>query len=497
MQPNPMPRPSGSRRSRAALAALLLAVAMTPHPAAGIAAAERAHPVSPGALDRPTDAASPCPTFSWAGAAGASGYELVVLAVDAGAEPQVVLRETIDGGALGWTPDRSRCLAPGAYAWSVRALATVDGPAADAAAWAPVRRFSVAALPSSAEVATALETLRRWQAGQTGQTAGTFAEMAAGNADAPARPAPVARAAEANVSGTAAIRGEMPGASGETYGVAGVSASPQGAGLAAVNTGGGADLVLDGTAQGQADTRLFHDALDRPSGNPESFDFRNSGAGRDDAPRRRRRRRHHRHRPGQPRRALVRQRSGSEARRRRLELRRRLRHPGQPPLPDRPNRQGRPRRRLGLRPRRHRQRRHLVHLPRRLRRARRQPAGQPRRHRQPRHAAGRRRADRGRRADRQPQGAAPFHHPVQPHPGRPGPPGPAGPGSPPTAAGRAAPAQPLRRRSVDRQGRRADARRPRGPGIDRQHHGDLPAQRRRPGRRPGRRLAGALRQRLL
>ena len=38
-------------------------------------------------------------------------------------------------------------------------------------------------------------------------------------------------------------------------------------------------LILDGEANGAGDTLLRQDSLDRPSANPESFDFRNSGAG--------------------------------------------------------------------------------------------------------------------------------------------------------------------------------------------------------------------------
>ncbi len=271
------PSPAATRR-RAFTACPLLACSLLVSLGPGAAsAATLARTVSPGALDRTPAAVSPCPTFSWAGVDGAAGYELVVMALVEGGEPRVVLRSAIEGSASSFTPDRTACLPPGAYAWTVRATGGPPEPSGDG--WAPARRFAVPDLPSAAELEAALDTLRRWQAGQaagtfpgpSGQSAGTFPEGA--------RPAPVTRAAEANVSGTAAIRGEMPGGSGETYGVAGVSASPQGAGLAAVNTGGGADLVLDGAAQSETDARLFHDAFDRPSSSPETFDFRNSGAG--------------------------------------------------------------------------------------------------------------------------------------------------------------------------------------------------------------------------
>ena len=77
-------------------------------------------------------------------------------------------------------------------------------------------------------------------------------------------------------TGEAAIRGSMTDSVGETYGVAGISASPAGAGLAAANTGGGADLRLDGAADGQPDTILTQGGIDRPSGSVQVFGIFNS-----------------------------------------------------------------------------------------------------------------------------------------------------------------------------------------------------------------------------
>jgi hypothetical protein len=79
---------------------------------------------------------------------------------------------------------------------------------------------------------------------------------------------------------SAAIRGEHPDTSGETYGVVGTSNSPAGAGMAAANLNGGADLVLDGSVDGEADTRLWEWGVDRASATDESFLLTNSGAGR-------------------------------------------------------------------------------------------------------------------------------------------------------------------------------------------------------------------------
>ena len=55
-------------------------------------------------------------------------------------------------------------------------------------------------------------------------------------------------------SAKTAIKGTVSDATGETYGVVGISNSPNGAGMAAGNTGGGADLVLDGIEDGDLDT---------------------------------------------------------------------------------------------------------------------------------------------------------------------------------------------------------------------------------------------------
>jgi hypothetical protein len=80
-------------------------------------------------------------------------------------------------------------------------------------------------------------------------------------------------------SASAAIRGRLTAASGETYGVVGISDSPDGAGVGAANMAGGADLVLDGDVNGETDARITEAGLDRPSAGSESFNFQNSGNG--------------------------------------------------------------------------------------------------------------------------------------------------------------------------------------------------------------------------
>lgn len=254
--------------------------------------------VSPGETDRAVEIASGCPVFNWAAIAGAAGYELVVFAVaadtadTANGEPRLVLRRTVRGAALGWTPSRDSCLAPGGeYAWSVRALGEAGEPLESALDWSPPRRFTVPALPSDADVAAALDVLRRWQEGPpaaggvapvaeragSSRSSGSGASAAAGTAGAPLR----AESANApTVSGSAAIRGENASVAGSEFGVLGQTASSAGAGLAAINLTDGPDLVLDGVANGEVDTRFFQSGLDRSSASDQTFDLQNSGTGR-------------------------------------------------------------------------------------------------------------------------------------------------------------------------------------------------------------------------
>ena len=57
----------------------------------------------------------------------------------------------------------------------------------------------------------------------------------------------------------------MTDSAGSVHGVFGVTHSAQGAGVVARNESGGPDLVLDGEAQGLADTLLSESGIDRPS----------------------------------------------------------------------------------------------------------------------------------------------------------------------------------------------------------------------------------------
>ncbi len=239
--------------------------------------------VSPGERGREVEAASACPTYSWSAAAGAEAYELAVFRLDGADEPELLFTRRLEGPVTSWSPSRAECLpAGGSYGWTVRPLLAESR--GEAGAWAEPLRFRVAGTPSEEEVAAALAVLERW--GRTRSTPAATSEPAT---QLPARPARAARRAHGSgevdameapiAAGVAAIRGENPDPSGSAFGIFGIGHSPAGAGVVARNESAGADLVLDGEANGATDTLLRQDSLDRPSANPESFDFKNSGAG--------------------------------------------------------------------------------------------------------------------------------------------------------------------------------------------------------------------------
>jgi hypothetical protein len=141
--------------------------------------------------------------------------------------------------------------------------------------------FAVEAAPDTATVEEAIEVLKRYVAeqekadGSAAETKGkkrsrSFAGQRSLRALLPSGSA---------ISGAAAIRGQLGGTTGPILGVAGVTQSPDGAGLAAANTAGGADLVLDGSSQGTADAEVTESGIDRPSTSSETFEIVNSGGG--------------------------------------------------------------------------------------------------------------------------------------------------------------------------------------------------------------------------
>ena len=247
--------------------------------------------VSPGAPDRSPLVRDGCPGFSWELAPGTEHYDVVVyrFAADIGAGTESdlenaaeVLYARVPGGATGWTPALDECLAPGGrFVWFVRAV--FDSETGEASDWSEAMLFSVAAALSAQEVERALDVLHLYieSGGDTAVLEQRTAQRSTGRRAAADRPrsGEPKLASRSVLTGTAAIRGEQPDAAGETYGVVGASASPDGAGLGAANTAGGPDLVLDGSADGVADAELSESGIDRPSPSPQTFTVNNTGGG--------------------------------------------------------------------------------------------------------------------------------------------------------------------------------------------------------------------------
>jgi len=220
-------------------------------------------PVSPGDAERTVEATSACPTFSWTGVDGAVAYELALLDLSDRENPDLVATQRIEGAGFSWTPARDRCLAPGrAYAWLVRAEVAGQG----LGEWSAPRHFRVPGEPTAEEVDAALALLARWRAAQPpGSAPAGAGERGPVAGRSPSRGAePAAAEPEAPLAtGVAAIRGEIPDTTGSAYGVLGITSSPQGAGVVARNQSAGADLVLDGEAQGEPDTLLTQNGIQR------------------------------------------------------------------------------------------------------------------------------------------------------------------------------------------------------------------------------------------
>ena len=264
---------SSLRLSRFALVALASVLALVTPALAGVL------PVSPGAVDRLVEVTSACPAFFWSGADGAVAYEIAVLDLTDTENPVLVYSRRIEGAALAWAPSREECLAPGrVYAWLIRA----DVAGSGLGEWSAPRRFRVPGTPSIEEVDAALALLGRWRAAQPGGSApvGVSVPPSPNALTTPMASERSTAIAEAPLAtGVAAIRGEIPDTTGSAYGVFGITHSAAGAGVVARNDASGPDLILDGEAQGQADTRLTQGGIDRPSASNQSFDLGNSGAG--------------------------------------------------------------------------------------------------------------------------------------------------------------------------------------------------------------------------
>ena len=209
--------------------------------------------VSPGAVDYIAAIEKRCPAFSWGVAPDTEHYQLVCYQLPEGMEPsevdmaraEQVLYTEIPGAATSWTPNLSQCLTPGeSYVWFVRAVfAENHGEQVDASEWSYGKSFEISAEPSAGEVEDALRVLRRYVGDGDGgadpvdpherETGLTRAERS----DAGRRPVPRSQGQKSVPLAKTAIRGSLSDTMGETYGVVGVSASTDGAGLRAVHNG--------------------------------------------------------------------------------------------------------------------------------------------------------------------------------------------------------------------------------------------------------------------
>jgi len=284
-----------SRRPRASVSGFLAAVI-----ACGLAPvfAQTPEGVSPGAVDRITKVEGRCPTFIWGGVSEAQAYELVVYrlpekqpASDTGrldlSASDEVLYSRVPGGATAWQPELADGLDPGGiYVWFVRAaLQANEDEVIEAGDWSAARFFSIPAMPSSMEVEQALSVLQRYTSlgaagnADLGQSASGTRSLESRQSEPRRNSAPPLESLKSVPTAAAAIKGSIPDATGETYGVVGLSASPDGAGIGAVNTAGGPDLVLDGTEDGETDLLVSQSGVERYSTQIEWFNFSNPGTG--------------------------------------------------------------------------------------------------------------------------------------------------------------------------------------------------------------------------
>jgi hypothetical protein len=249
--------------------------------------------VSPGAADRTSEIEGRCPTFIWDSVPGAAFHEVVGYRIPENFDltdpskidlrnADQVLYAKVPGSAPAWEPELAECLTPGGtYVWFVRAVyLEEEGEVAEASEWSYGRYFSISSMPSAIEIEEAVRVLRRY-AGQPVETDGLETERANTERTAPSRRVAVPQQVPKSVTtAKTAIKGTVPDATGETYGVVGISNSPNGAGLAAANTNGGADLVIDGSEDGGQPDAVFTQAgIDRASPSEQWFFLINSDTG--------------------------------------------------------------------------------------------------------------------------------------------------------------------------------------------------------------------------
>lgn len=278
--------------------------------------------VSPGEAERISEIEGRCPTFIWDAAPGAAFHELVAYrlpedsdlvdpwAIDLADKSQVLYAE-VPGSTPAWRPELAECLTPGGnYVWFVRAVYREEGgEVVEASEWSDGRYFSLSAAPSAEEVEQALGVLSRYLEQDGGGTE-ELGALPSDPREPPASAAPTARAAPGKLGwetlpGSAAIKGEMPDLTGETYGVYGVTnsgtegsigvageataatgevygiggltTSAEGAGVIAFNTSNGTDLILGADSNSAHLTEL---GLTRSMPGAATFDVSNpDGAG--------------------------------------------------------------------------------------------------------------------------------------------------------------------------------------------------------------------------
>jgi hypothetical protein len=269
-------------RGTSVLATLLTAVIVLP------VSAQIPVGVSPGAPERVTEIEGRCPTFIWGVVPGAERYEIAGYRIPEGSSPtdldpsqaEQVLYNEVQESVTSWVPNLEQCLAPeGNFVWFVRAaLEEEDGEILEASEWSEGRYFSISSRPSVEEVEEALRVLRRYSSpeGLSATVAGEPQRLGSEKPGTQPPSFPNLKASSVTTAKTA-IRAGVPDDTGENYGIVGLSNSPNGAGLAAANTNGGPDLVLDGSADSNDPDAVFTQAgIDRADSTDTSFSLLNS-----------------------------------------------------------------------------------------------------------------------------------------------------------------------------------------------------------------------------
>lgn len=253
--------------------------------------------VSPGSIRQAMHIGDACPTFSWAAAEGAAGYELVVWRLSEPAEEsgefEAVVEETLPRGALSWTPSLGRCLERGGnYAWAVRAI---DGE--DKSEWSDPALFAVTAGPTEAEFQEALTIVRRYlaatrRASGSLQTPNLSPSAATEDAGEPATGEDASVPEDVLTKLLAApdaigIGSDVTGTTGVTFGIRGISNSvgDGSAGVVGQSTAASGDVAgvvgqvaSAGGAAGEFDNTAGGDILRGFNNGIEVFSVEGSGA---------------------------------------------------------------------------------------------------------------------------------------------------------------------------------------------------------------------------